>query len=281
MSTLIGILTLNGAGRLERLLDSILQYTDLGVYNAHIVIVNDGSNDEQSELIREIVHVRNNRELSKGRFLLLENEENKGIAYSWNRAAQSILDDSVIVLLNDDVEVVPHWLDALHYTITKNDHLGMVGLDFVNNVCSQNPHTHGRNFLPQPNFIVATPLTGEKGLLASNGVVFGFARKKFYEVGRFDERFFNFFEELDFGVALASRQYVNCILSAPLLYHLGGATFAANFPNAGAIMQESREKFRDKWGATLAELYEKLLPSPHLHTPVHVWNSHLSYIGVK
>lgn len=284
MKVLVGIPTLNGAGRLARALDSILQHTDLEKFNTSIVVVDDGSVDDQATLINQIVidrqHMCDERYGRPG-VKLVVNVRNKGIAYSWNTAVGSDVGSDIIILLNDDVEVVRHWQDALVYTIRHNPQFGMVGLNFVNGVCTTNPSEAGRNFIPESNFFVATPLVGEKGLLAANGVAFGFERKKWKEVEGFDELYFAFWEEVDFGTSLASKGYVNCMLDRPLLYHMGGATFAQNFSTcAGEIMSESEQKFLEKWGMLPAALYEKLLPSPRLLEHVTVWDASLPHCRI-
>ena len=75
------------------------------------------------------------------------------------------------------------------------------------------------------------------------------ARKSlFREIGTFDEQFFVYLEDLDFlkrmdeaGKKYASTKKVNT-------YHVIGGT-STGMVETPDLMNESREKFKEKWGA--------------------------------
>src|SRR5208283_1540535 len=122
MSVVVGVPTLNGPERLERCLISIKECTNLD--GVKVVVCDDGSTDElvgrNADAIQR-VNVPNCE--------FIRNDARKGIAFSWNRLTRHYGDAEVVALINDDVEVVDDWLDALVFSVRNNPSLGMVSLN--------------------------------------------------------------------------------------------------------------------------------------------------------
>jgi GT2 family glycosyltransferase len=250
----IGIPTLNGPERLERSLKALVKGTPFDKLAAKAVICDDGS---RPELLKRNIEIAAQYEME-----ILSNDARLGVSESWNRMARHGVRSwgaDCVVLLNDDVEVVPDWLEALVFSVRMNEHAGMVGLNAwqgVNTDCFVQP--------PTLTYNEAIMLHGY-GMLASCGYCFAFSAEKFEAVGGFDPRYFCFYEEVDFGVAFLHGGWPSYMLSYPFVIHQGGATTSdpTNI-NAAERLAESRNKFNEKWTgiASQRELFrEKKWPS--------------------
>ena len=92
------ILNWNGSAMLQRFLPSVIRYSE----EAEIIVADNGSTDHSIDILREkFPSVR-----------ILPFRENYGFAEGYNRAIQQI-ETPYVLLLNDDVEVTPHWLKPL------------------------------------------------------------------------------------------------------------------------------------------------------------------------
>lgn len=228
---LIGIPTLNGPDRLWRALSAIREYTDLS-QEISVVVSDDASSTSNLEHNKHACHVFN--------VPMLMTDERFGIARQWNRLVRHVPDADICVLVNDDVEVVADWLDVLVFTLDKNPDVGMAGLRCETGVTAKSGWRR-----PHIDYHEARLLDGSGMLLSSGGACFAFRRADWVAVGGFDERYFCFYEELDFGIALLKHGRRNVIAEYPIIYHMGGATIGAN-TDANSTLLESRAKFTEK-----------------------------------
>jgi GT2 family glycosyltransferase len=253
----IGIPTLNGPSRLLRCLESILAYTPLKELGAEILVSDDFSYEKE---------LTENKKICKNLGVeILTAPDRIGVSQQWNRLTRHT-STPYMVLMNDDVEVVPDWLDALLFTLENNPYAGMVGLKAYQGVNSE-------NFTPPPplSFNEAVMEHG-LGMVSSSGFLFGFSRAKYDEIGGFDPNFFAFYEEVDFGVRLYQKGWPSYMLSYPIVIHQGGATTSENRNiDAQKVMAESREKFNRKHGG-FAKLRASMGPGPVRGQAVQ-WNS--------
>jgi GT2 family glycosyltransferase len=232
---LIGVPTLNGPERLARCLEAIRRHTPMGALGATLLVSDDCSYEGNLEA--------NKRVCANYGVEMLMAPTRYGVATQWNRLTRHT-DAPIIVLMNDDVEVVPDWLEALVFTIRNNPHAGLVGLKAFEGVNSMNftpPLVHSYN---------EAALERGLGMLSATGFLFGFSRDKFDAVGGFDEGFFCFYEEMDLGVRLLDRGWPSYLLSYPIVIHQGGAT-TSDLKNIEArrVMAESKAKFMAKHGS--------------------------------
>lgn len=239
----IGIPTLNGPERLERCLRSIMRYTRLGKYRAHVIVSDDCSYEKKL--------AENKTVCNAYRVPLLMAQQRVGVAEQWNRLVRHTA-ASVQILMNDDVEVTEHWLEALLYSIRENPHVGMVALKAYQGVNSTNWSP------PPPLSYSESVMERGSGMLSSCGYLFGFEKKKWEAIGGFDTQFFAFYEEIDFGIRLFNEGWPSYMLSYPIVIHQGGATTSdpGNI-DAQNVMAESREKFKKKH-PTITEIREKM-----------------------
>jgi GT2 family glycosyltransferase len=223
-----------------------------------VIVCDDGSDPGLLEANKTVIH---RLASSIPGLEMLMNNDRLGIAKSWNRLSRHYSDAEIISLLNDDVEVVADWLDVLRFSIRKNLHIGMLGLNSY-------PCAVKRDWVladrmpPRIDYREAKLLSGGGKLLASLGSAFAFRKNVFDEVGGFDERYFCFYEELDFGVMLREKGYFHYMADYPIVYHMGGATMSGPKMDAHGHMLRSRVSFFEKWGKTPEEIRRDYGPAP-------------------
>lgn len=260
---LVGIPTLNGPERLHRCLQSVMIHTPLD--EVLVLVSDDGSTAENLARNKSVVH-------NFGVEILMTGDLRLGIAAQWNRLVRHCDEAQTIVLINDDIEVVPNWFDALVYSVEQNPEVGVVSLRCLTGAIK--PTT------PEPyiDYVESRLLDGDGTLLSAGGACFAFLRSSWKVVGGFDERYFVFYEEVDFSVSLARAGRFNYFASDPVVYHLGGATNSdpRNLP-AASHLALSRQRFAEKWGTTPAELRQEFAMRQR---PSHLkqWNSQLKFL---
>lgn len=260
---LIGIPTLNGPERLHRCLKSVI---DCGVpADTQILVADDGSFPAELEANKNVTH-------AFAVEMLMSGGARNGIAATWNRLVRHVADAQTIILVNDDVEVVSDWSDVLVYSVEENLEVGAVGLPCLTGVL--------KPAAPEPrvDYVEAKLLDGGGTLLSAGGACFAFRRESWEAVGGFDERYFVFYEEVDFSVALRQHGRFPYFASYPVVYHLGGATNAdTRNLSAAKHLALSRQSFAEKWGARPGELRRKLAERPR-PSRLNEWNSQLKFL---
>jgi len=254
----IGVPTLNGPDRLFRCLRSIAECTNLE--GVRVLVCDDGSTPDNLKFNKDTIH---NFSPEIPGLEMLMNGGRFGIAKSWNLLTRHYADAKIIVLLNDDVEVVDYWLDVLRYSLEANPCAGMVGLNsyialMKDQHASLHPNALPHERLPLVDYREAKLLDGDGSILSAQGPIFAFRKDVFDLVGGFDERYFVYYEELDFAVSLRKNGLFSFVTSYPMTYHMGGAT-NSDTRNlvASDHMARSRRLFIEKWGKTPAELREE------------------------
>jgi hypothetical protein len=86
-------------------------------------------------------------------------------------------------------------------------------------------------------------------VMCPSGNLFAFRKKDYDALGGFDEGFASFFEESDFGTAMAAKLgKIGVQLNWPMCWHRWSATFGTNPElRAGQRMAASRARYIDKW----------------------------------
>ncbi|HEU4739168.1 MAG TPA: glycosyltransferase family 2 protein [Solirubrobacterales bacterium] len=183
----------NGSAQLGRTLRGLAAQTQ----PADVVLVDNGSSDDSVELAR--------RELPE--IKVLELGENLGFGPALNRAVAAHPADAVI-LLNNDAEPEPHFVEALV------DGLG-AGVDSVAGVLLQE---RAPELIDSAGVVADATLMGFDYLhgepaeaamgaadpLGPTGGAALYRRQAFEAVGGFDERIFLYYEDLDLSLRLAA-----------------------------------------------------------------------------
>lgn len=270
----IGIPTYNGWRRVLDLLENIRQRTSDRVPYT-VVVCDDSGKDSHREKVREAC--------KRYGALYVQHEKNRGVPAGWNTLTRAT-DHEMVVLLNDDVLVAKDWLDYLHYAVTKNPHVGSFSLtcrfitaeDTVEIVKSADSAVIPLNVRYEKGVLIRNERfrempaqeDGSPGrVMCPTGCAFGFLRETWNRIGGFDERYFAFYEETDFGVSCAFQGMPAFTLPVPHdNYHVWSATFgsAPEIP-AGDIMIASRNKFVEKWSRILGVRFQD---APEIHSMI-------------
>jgi len=274
----IGVPTLNGPDRLQRLVESVEHCTDFDRYpETRLLVCDDASTPSNLLGVKHVVDGSPLR--GQGRIDLIMHQERLGIARSWNHLTAHEGPRDITVLINDDIEVVDHWLDVVVFSLQNNSKLGMLGLNnYVGITKGQHraasSHWPGHVAVPRVDYHEARLMTGGGRLLSSTGPIFAFRRDAFEAAGGFDERYFVYYEELHFGCALRQKGYFHAMASYPLVYHMGGATNSEpRNLDAKKVMAESREKFLSHWGKSIAQLSDELPVATEALASIREWNT--------
>lgn len=223
------ILNWNGSAMLQRFLPSVIRYSE----EAEIIVADNGSTDHSIDILREkFPSVR-----------ILPFRENYGFAEGYNRAIQQI-ETPYVLLLNDDVEVTPHWLQPLLAFMNHHpevaacqpkilsetqrelfEYAGACG-GFIDHLGY--PYCRGRIFnhveKDRGQYDQVCPIFWATGaaLLVRTDV--------FRKEGGLDKRFFAHMEEIDFCWRLHSRNYGIYCIPQSTVYHVGGGTLPKSHP---------------------------------------------------
>lgn len=227
----IGVPTYNGAPRLDWLLQS-LHTARTPLEDAALTILDDGSSRPGHLDILTGLSVRYCANL-------LHHHKNEGVTRSWNDLARFV-DAEIVVLLNDDIVLAPHWLEHLLYFMQHNE-CGTVSPDIWSCAETDVPLllSGAKTASPDPN-------EAPKICVAALGCAFGFRRSHFEAVYGFDERTRNTHNESWLGSDFALKLRLPSYILPDRVWHVGSATFRANqeLHDSG-----DREAFIAHWGA--------------------------------
>jgi GT2 family glycosyltransferase len=208
-----------------------------------IVFVDDGSTDGTREWLTSLK--------SPARVLL--NESNLGYAASNNIGARAATGD-ILGLLNNDLVLMPGWLEPMIAALEGDPSIGIVGnvqLRVDNGevdhagliVTAQGKISHDRTRPPQGVLLDAACVTAACALLP---------RKRFIESGGFDEAFVNGGEDVDFCLRLRASGYRIVVATASTVRHhvsaARGPTGDRDERNSRLLTQRWRKELI-QWGA--------------------------------
>jgi cellulose synthase/poly-beta-1,6-N-acetylglucosamine synthase-like glycosyltransferase len=248
---------------LDMLLQSIRWYTYEEEESFDIVVCDDGTKAKDLELFNKIGETTQKYGAS-----FLYHEQNQGIPATWNHLANSLNAESeIIVILNNDLLVVPNWLKvATHFLDANKDnpHVGSCYWNPVNGV----PKDMMKLWLPtigHTTYELRDQRTGKQNdfndqshtdvrvganqglgrVMCPCGCCFAFTRKVWNECGPFPEHYRSFHEESLFGTHCAQKGRASFGFAYPRPYHTHGAAFASNPElNGSQRMAASRRMYR-------------------------------------
>lgn len=266
----IGIPTYNGWQRVENLLNNLNQRTEKNIPH-DIVVCDDSGKKEHQDKVRAIC--------KKWGARFVFHEKNRGVPSSWNTLVKSSKSE-YIILLNDDILVANHWLNAPWHALKENPAIGSFGLHcyFISpsdvepllagpdaKIIPLNVRWDGPNLILNERFPELPSSAGSVPgrMMCPTGCAFGFRRTMWERVGGFNESLFAFYEETMFGCDCALLGFPSVQLPCPGNYHIWSQTFAsAPEINAGKVMSESKNIFLTKWRKILGV---ELNDAPDIH----------------
>jgi len=244
----IVILNWNGKALLEQFLPAVVAHSkDATVYVAD----NDSSDDSISFVEKKFPTIK-----------IIRNEENGGFAKGYNDALTSFKED-LFILLNNDVEVTPNWLNAICTAFETDQKLVAAQpkiLDYKQKTHFEYAGAAGgyldRLGYPFCRGRIFNTIEADEGqyndsvpIFWATGACLAVRKEAFWRAGAFDEDLFAHQEEIDLCWRLQAQGGMIKYLAESTVYHLGGATLAAanpqktfyNFRNTLLILLKNRK----------------------------------------
>jgi GT2 family glycosyltransferase len=205
----------NGAVLLASALESLNRQTFV---DFEVVVVDNGSSDGTVEML--------GRAHPAAR--LVELGENRGFAAAVNSGISAALGD-IIVLMNNDTEAEPGWLEALVRAIDESPRAGSIASRML---AFSDP---GRIDSAGVQFGLYASQIGEgapdgawfdepREVFAACAGAAAYRRRALDEVGGFDERYFAYFEDVDIGARLQLAGWRCMYAPGAVIRHHGSAT---------------------------------------------------------
>ena len=255
MTTAVVILNWNGKKMLERFLPSVTLHS---TGDTEVIIADNGSTDDSLAFVRE--HYPQLR--------IIELDKNYGFAGGYNRALEQVEAD-YYVLLNDDVEVTPNWIEPVIAQMEQHpqtaicqpkllmydqrdtfEYAGGAG-GFIDKYGY--PFCRGRMF---------TTLEKDHGqyddpcpIFWASGAAMFVRSSVWKELGGLDDDFFAHMEEIDFCWRAKNAGYEVEYCPHSMVYHVGGGTLPKsnphktylNFRNNMALLYKNLPQSRLAW----------------------------------
>ncbi len=220
-----------------------------------VFVVDNGSRDGSARMVRErFPHVH-----------LIQNDYNAGFAKACNQALHLATGD-VILLLNPDMCVLPGALEKTYTELMERKDIGVLGVKLLNDhdaiipSVRRDPHLRDQLSvaLKLPHVfskILDRYVCKDLDLAVSHdveqvrGSYFAFRREILERIGMFDERFFLWFEEVDF--CKRARLYglrVRYCADATCRDFVGRSFVQVSFWKKQRMFFSSAAKFFWKWG---------------------------------
>ncbi|MCG3169687.1 MAG: hypothetical protein CALGDGBN_01210 [Pseudomonadales bacterium] len=208
-----------------------------------LILVDDGSSDDSTripELVQGVQYLRN--------------DEAVGFVRACNRGAAAARGD-YIVMLNNDTEVTPGWIDELLWTFEHFEGVGMAGakllypdgtLQEAGGIVwsSGNPWNYGRRANPHdPRFCYAR----QADYLSGACVMLPTAL--WNEIGGFSETYVPaYFEDTDLAFQVRDRGYRTVYAPSAQIIHFEGVSSGTSVSSGMKRFQEiNRPKFKSRW----------------------------------
>ncbi|MEB3004380.1 glycosyltransferase family 2 protein [Capnocytophaga sp. G2] len=229
MNIAVVILNWNGMHLLEQFLPSVVTYSK----EADLYVIDNASTDESIAFLQKYYpQVR-----------IIQNTHNYGYAKGYNEGLKHISAD-IYCLLNSDVQVTPHWLEAPMTIFGQQSQISILQPK-IKSYRQKNlfeyagaaggyidkygyPYCRGRIF---------DAIEEDKGQYEDNKEIFWasgacfFIRKSVFDILQgFDEDFFAHQEEIDLCWRAQNKGYKVYYTSQSQVYHLGGATLNEGSP---------------------------------------------------
>ena len=197
--------------------------------DVRIIVINNGSQDETSEKLREYPWVDT-----------ISNGTNLGCARAWNQGIDSSPLASWRIFLNNDVLLPANWLNGLM------DAAESLALDIVSPAMREGIINY--SFEERASF-VTTRMRDLARLGFPHGVCFAVRRTVFEKIGRFDEAFkFGQFEDTDFFRRASAAGFTSATVGTSFIHHFSSVTQnALRKEYVSSYEAENRAYFRRKW----------------------------------
>lgn len=234
----------NGAQHLRVCLDSLRLQTHS---QFEVIVADNGSTDGSLDMLRdEYPEVR-----------VLELDANYGFVVASNHGAAAT-DADILVMLNNDTEVEPQWLEALCQALEDNPKAGSAASKML--LFDQRDTIHsagdmlGEDFIPQNRGVWEI----DQGQYDNQTEVFGacggaaaYRREAWEQVGGFDERLFMYLEDVDLAWRMQQAGWECVFVPEARVYHhlsaTGGGEIASYYVGRNTFLLHRRYLSPEQW----------------------------------
>jgi GT2 family glycosyltransferase len=224
ISIAVIVVNLNGRGCLERCLKAV---KDQSSPPDRVILVDNGSKDGSVETARQIFPSIETISLSS----------NVGFAAANNIGVQAARGADWVALVNNDAFCDPNWLESLRAAIRERPDYACFGsrvvsdddasiLDGAGDIYHVSGFAWRRYYRKKSAEVGRRPLEA----FAASATAVAYRRNVFLEVGGFDEDFFCYFEDVDFGFRLRLAGYRTLYLPSAVVRHVGSNTRGEKSP---------------------------------------------------
>jgi GT2 family glycosyltransferase len=220
-----------------------------------VIVVDDGSSDGTASMLADWPGLA-----------VLSNPDNRGFVRACNAGAASAR-GKYLVLLNNDTQVQPGWLDALLHTFERHQNVGLVGSKLI--------YPDGR--LQEAGGIVFSdgsawnyghlddPGRPEYSYLRESDYVSGASvaieRRLFDKLGGFDDCFApGYYEDLDLAFRARQAGYRILYQPASVVVHFEGASAGTDEAAATGMKRfqaANRRTFVERWGTAISDFGQR------------------------
>ncbi len=232
------VITYNGRHHLDACFSSLEKQT-VDAYET--ILIDNGSQDDSADFVRR----------KFPRVTVIQSETNLGFAGGNNLAAKAATGD-VLVFLNDDTEVDPHWIERLLTPFDSDPRVAISGckmIDFFDRdveirvLCDLFGSAINRGVPRTPNS------DGYEDVFYVPGFALAIRRSVFREVGGFDDSYFMFAEDIDLDWRVLLAGYRMVAVRNAVVYH----KFGGSVPGAQIVVAEARPFRTALWKRELGE----------------------------
>lgn len=241
------------------LVESLLKYTNLD--ENRIILINDKSPDKRiSELLEEY-------KKKYPKFIILENEVNKGFVGTVNVGMKQSKKNDVL-LLNSDTIVTKNWLDNIKKCAYSSKKIATVTPLSNNATMASVPVPFKRNELPEgisidemAKIVEENSFLDYPDLPTGHGFCLYIKREVLDKIGYFDEETFGkgYGEENDFCFRCLDIGYRNVLCDNVYIYHKESQSFSES---KLALMEENGKKLENRYPEYYKELHKWCLELP-------------------
>jgi GT2 family glycosyltransferase/glycosyltransferase involved in cell wall biosynthesis len=226
--------------RVRKLVRSISRTVQDGM--ARVIVADDCSGPDHISALRRI----------KGIDVLITAEQNLGFSANTNRGLRASEADRDIVVLNSDIEALPHWLECLQYAAHRYEDIGIVGAQLqypdgriqfggtVRNRDQPEWFDHRYRFKPSG----WGPAEQTSPALAITGACMYVRRRVLDRIGLLDERYEMAYEDVDWCLRAWEAGFRVLYFPAAQLVHHESVTRGTEL---GERERSSQELFWARW----------------------------------
>ncbi|HEY0273250.1 MAG TPA: glycosyltransferase family 2 protein [Chitinophaga sp.] len=250
-SVAVVILNWNGRSFLEQFLPSVCRST---YGNLQLILADNASSDDSVDYVR--AHFP--------QVSIIQNASNSGFAGGYNEALQQVKAD-IYVLLNQDVEVTPGWIEPVIAQMEADQSIGACQPKlraFANKTCFEYAgaaggwmdilgYTFCRGRILYCTETDHGQYDDAQDIFWATGAALFIRAECFHRVGGFDAYFFAHMEEVDLCWRLQRAGYRVAYCPQSLVYHVGG----------GSLPQGNPRKLYLNFRNNLVMLFKNLHPA--------------------